>query len=170
VVSHRTADNSPPAAVTDLTGMAGGYNYTLRGAIATQSSGDLPGFGKELAVDRNNGTMWSTPARAVMQQEFLTLDIGAVLNVGRVRLRSRTDLGEEFPKSFEFQVSSNGMNFTTVHWKRTSPRRPGPGIRSISRRPRALRAAPRPNRTPTPATACSTCSFAEWRSARRPRS
>jgi len=114
-VSQKTADNAIPAPVTNLSGVPGGYTYTVRGASAVQASGELDVHVKGNAVDQNPDTLWSTPGRAVMQQEFLTLDIGAVLNVGRVRLRSLIDLGSLFPKSFQFQVSADGVNFTTVH-------------------------------------------------------
>lgn len=87
----------------------------VRGASAFAASSELDPHVKGRAVDQDPNTLWSSIGRAAMQQEFLTLDIGAPLNVGRVRLRSRSDLGTLFPKDFQIQVSSDNVNFTTLH-------------------------------------------------------
>ncbi len=115
VVSRSTSDGASPAAITDLSGVPGGYTYMVRGASAFAASSELDPHVKGRAVDQDPNTLWSSIGRAAMQQEFLTLDIGAPLNVGRVRLRSRSDLGTLFPKDFQIQVSSDNVNFTTLH-------------------------------------------------------
>ncbi len=71
---------------------------------------------KSFLVDGNVNTLWSTPARASMQNEFVTFDLGTPVNVGRFRMRSRHSLGTLMPRDFEIQVgNSAGGPFTTVH-------------------------------------------------------
>lgn len=115
LVSQTTADGVAPAPVTGLAGVGGGVTYLVRGVLATQASGEIaPSLVKQAAVDRNNDTMWSTPGRTVMQEEFLVVDVGAVLTLGRIRLRSRNNDGTYFPKDFVIEVSGDGNTYTPV--------------------------------------------------------
>jgi chitodextrinase len=107
-------DTTAPAAVT-LTGKIPlGGTIQLSGLVAVSSSGDDAVNTKDKSVDVNDATYWSTPGRATMQNEQITLDLGAIYNLRKVRLRSRADNGAYFPKDFQIQVSTDNTSFTTV--------------------------------------------------------
>ncbi len=65
------------------------------------------------AVDGDPLTLWSTPSRTSMQVEQITLDLGAVFDVGRLRLFSRADSGDFFPKDFTVELSLDNERFLT---------------------------------------------------------
>ena len=67
------------------------------------------------AVDGDPTTYWSTPGRQAMQAEHITLNLGSIADVGRVRMLSRSDNGNYFPRAFQILVSSDNVNFTVVH-------------------------------------------------------
>ncbi len=114
VVMASTADLTLPAPPQNLTGTKGSINPQVIAAIAVASSGDAsPDYGKHKAVDSNFTTSWSTPGRVTPQNEFLTLDVGSVKMLSRVRLRSR-DVGDLFPEDYQVQVGTDGVNFSTV--------------------------------------------------------
>jgi F5/8 type C domain/Fibronectin type III domain len=107
-------DTTAPAAVT-LTGKIPlGGTVQLSGLVAASSSGDEGVNTKDKSVDTDLATYWSTPGRATMQNEQITIDLGAAYNVRKVRLRSRSDNGAYFPKDFQIQVSPDNSTFTTV--------------------------------------------------------
>ena len=114
--SATTDDNTPPATISDLSGSTLSNALELRPATALSSSGELSDtYAKEKAADSNGGTFWSTPARPTMQAEQITFDLGAQMNVARVRLLSRSDTGATFPKDFQIQLSTDNVSFTAVH-------------------------------------------------------
>jgi hypothetical protein len=107
-------DTTPPAAVTTLA--AGpAYSYQVVTANAIASSGDVNStYSKEKSTDLNAATSWSTPPRTTMQTEYLTVDLGLVRAVGRIRLLSRDVAGALFPEDFQIQVSSDNVNYSTL--------------------------------------------------------
>jgi subtilisin family serine protease len=99
-------DRIPPGPASSF-GVAGSPStYTQVSATALSSSGEFgPAWGKHQVVDGNPATAWSTPGRSAPQEESLVLDLGAVRNIGRVRLRSRDVTGILFPTAFEIQTA-----------------------------------------------------------------
>jgi len=115
VVSATTLDITAPTAIVNLVASPGA-TLMLRAATAIDASGELSPHVKERLRDGDLNTLWSTPARAVMQNEHVTFDLGASVLVGRVRLRSRDLLGNLMPRDFQIQLSDNpGGPFATVH-------------------------------------------------------
>ncbi len=114
VVSATTLDVIAPAAVTDLAAAAGGFSYTPVAAPATDSSGDLAAsVSKEKATDGDVGTFWSLVGTSTPQEEYLTVDTGAVRLLGRVQLTSR-DTTNLFPEDFDIQISNDDVSYVTV--------------------------------------------------------
>jgi hypothetical protein len=72
-------------------------------------------FAKENVIDGNLITQWSTPGRNRVTTEFITLDLGAVVEVSVVRLRSDNTIWQRFPKDFTIQLSTDGLGYTPVH-------------------------------------------------------
>ena len=115
VVSATTSDLTPPDPPQDLSGSSGSVNPVVVPATAIASSGDVnTNYGKDKVVDGNFTTSWSTPGRTTMQNEFITVDVGGIKQLTRVRLRSRDVFGALFPEDYQIQVSTDGTNFTTV--------------------------------------------------------
>ena len=113
--SAMTLDTSAPDAITDLAAGPAPSSPVLVTAPAVDSSGDRSDArSKEKATDGDPLTIWSTPARAVAQHEFITMDTASVHRIGRVRVLSR-DRGRLFPEDLEVQVSDDNVSFTTVH-------------------------------------------------------
>ena len=113
--SAMTLDTSAPDAITDLAAGPAPSSPVLVTAPAVDSSGDRSDAkSKEKATDGDPLTFWSTPARAVAQHEFITMDTASVHRIGRVRVLSR-DRGSFFPEDLEIQVSDDNVDFTTVH-------------------------------------------------------
>jgi hypothetical protein len=105
----------PPSAVSDLGAALGSVSEEKAPGVAVFSSGDgAASVSKEKAVDGSLATFWSTPPRTVAQVETLTVDVGMLRAVGRVRMRSRDVTGSLFPEDVEIQVSSDNVVFTTV--------------------------------------------------------
>ena len=70
------------------------------------SSGDINTTrAKEKVLDGDVTSFWSSPARAVAQDEFLILDLGSSRTVTGVRMRSRNATGALFPEDFVLQTS-----------------------------------------------------------------
>ena len=107
-----TVDFQAPSAVGDLTATTGGGDLTQLPAPAIDSSGAL--FPAANATDSDEASFWSTPGRNTQVVEYITVDTGADHNIGRVRLLSR-NAGSLFPEDVEIQLSSDNVNFSTVH-------------------------------------------------------
>ena len=108
-------DTIAPDGITDLAAGPAPSSPVLVTAPAVESSGDRSDArSKEKATDGDPLTIWSTPARAVAQHEFITMDTASVHRIGRVRVLSR-DRGRLFPEDLEVQVSDDNVSFTTVH-------------------------------------------------------
>jgi hypothetical protein len=114
VVSAKTLDVVAPAAIADLSA-SGGFSLAKRSPIAVAASGELLPHVKERTVDGDLATLWSTPGRAAMQNESITFDLGSVMNVARLRMRSRDTLGNLMPRDFQIQLADNlGGPYTTA--------------------------------------------------------
>jgi hypothetical protein len=83
-------------------------------AVAASGERNQTTFAKENVIDGKLGTRWSTPGRNQVTTEFITLDLGAVVEVSLVRLRAATSW-QRFPKDFTIQLSTNGLGYTPVH-------------------------------------------------------
>ncbi len=113
VASARTEDDIPPAAISDLaTSAPEGWVYSLLPAVAVSTSGEGGSNTMDKAVNGDPVTLWSTPGRISMQVEQITLDLGAVFDVGRLRLLSRDNSGAFFPQDFTVELSIDNQNFT----------------------------------------------------------
>ncbi len=106
--------DTAPSPVTDLA-VGPPVTYVERDVDAIDSSGELVSYlGMAEVADSDMVTFWSSPARLVPQMEFLTLDLGAVFTIGRVRLRSRDVTAATFPVDFDIEASSDNVNFAVV--------------------------------------------------------
>jgi len=113
-VTSTTLDVLAPSAITDLTAQVGGGTATKVNAPAIAASGEASAAeGKAKATDGNLSSYWSTPGRATQQNEFITVDTGAVHRISRVRLRSR-GAGALFPEDLQIQLSNNNSTWVTV--------------------------------------------------------
>ena len=116
VVSATTEgpDTTPPSDITDLRG-GPPVNLTLLSAPAVDSSGDQSTtLSKEKTTDKDPTTYWSSPWQSTMRDEYVTVDIGSVKTISRVKMLSR-NAGKLFPEDLEIQVSDDNVTFTTVH-------------------------------------------------------
>ncbi len=87
-------------------------NYLPTLATAADSSGEANvSWGADKAVNGDSATAWSTPPRSVMQDEFITLDLGGEKTVGRLRLRSRAETAATFPVDFMIQWSLDDLEY-----------------------------------------------------------
>ena len=110
-----TLDGTPPAAITDLQGVSGGGVFTeMTPLTAANSSGFLIGFNANKAVDDNESTYWSSPGVKPTRIEYITVDIGSAVDVGRVRLLASTQSPLLFAKSFEILVGNDPNNNFTL--------------------------------------------------------
>jgi hypothetical protein len=126
VVSATTdaPDTTAPAAVADLAGSLP-FNIDLVPAQAIRASSvDHPttSFGK--ATDGIAASYWASAGKPAPAIEFITVDTGAVRDIGEVRLLARP-AGFLFPKDLEIQVSDNNVTFTTVASANDLPGTPG---------------------------------------------
>lgn len=85
-------------------------------ATATDCSGKyLVLWSDDKAVDGNEATGWLSRLRRVMQDEYITLDLGGVKVVNRVDLHSKRFIGRDlFPRGFKVQVSTDMRSWTDV--------------------------------------------------------
>ena len=65
---------------------------------------------KEEVVDGDTLSFWSSPARAVAQEEFLILDLSSARTVKGLRLRSRHVSGALFPEDFVIETGLVNSN------------------------------------------------------------
>ncbi|HUW32496.1 MAG TPA: discoidin domain-containing protein [Planctomycetota bacterium] len=106
----KTLDQTPPATIQDLDarlvnlGSPGKHDV-----IAVSSSGEYSAvFAAVMAVDDLPGTRWSTPQRSEPQLEHLTLDLGGLETVEKVRLLPGSAYPHLFPSDFAVELSADG--------------------------------------------------------------
>ncbi len=136
VVSATTdgPDTTPPADITDLRG-GPPVNLMLVPAPAVDASSEAQP--KENTTDGSLTTHWASVGSSIVQDEWVTVDTGALRLLGRVRLRSRTT-GSFFPEDGRSKSVTTAS--TSLPWRSFSgcPRTSPLGIRSTLRRPRAV--------------------------------
>ncbi len=124
-VTATTLDVLAPSAISDLAVQAGGGTETKVSAPAIAASGEASAAeGRVKATDGNLSSYWSTPGRAAQQNEFITIDTGAVHRISRVRLRSR-GAGALFPEDLSIQLSNDNSTWVTVDAGTGLPSTPG---------------------------------------------
>jgi hypothetical protein len=119
-----TTDETDPAPIINLAATVGGTSYELQPAAGVTASHELAPYIAANAADGNPDTFWMTPLVKPMQVEWIAYNLGAVYDIGRVTLYSRTNNAVAFPHTFEIQVSTGGA-FTTVHTDTVFPAAPG---------------------------------------------
>jgi hypothetical protein len=115
MVTTDPPDVVAPSAITDLRGSTP-VSLTLVNAPAVDASSEISAAkGMGSATDGNPETFWGTGASALMQPEWITLDLGVSRTVSRVGMQS-TSTSILFPEDVEVQVSEMiGSGFVTVH-------------------------------------------------------
>ncbi len=85
-------------------------------AASTDCSGKyLIMWSDEKAVDGNDVTGWLSRMRRVMQEEYITLDLGGVKVINRIDIHSKRFIGRDlFPRDFKVQVSADMQSWTDV--------------------------------------------------------
>lgn len=66
------------------------------------------------ATDGDPSTFWSSAARTVQTDEFITADLGSIKTVSRVRIRSRQSTAATFPVDFLILTSLDNAAFQTA--------------------------------------------------------
>jgi hypothetical protein len=109
-----TLDVLDPSAIGDLDVEPAAPALVKVNAPAIAASGENSATeGRAKATDGNLSSYWATPGRAVMQNEWITVDTGALRSIGRVRLRSRS-AGALFPEDLAIQISNDNATWSTV--------------------------------------------------------
>ena len=104
-------ESSPTGAVPDLSAQ---LDYAKLTPAAAASSGDYNAtFAAAKAIDGSSATWWESLHRATPQAEQLTLDLGAVKTLDRVRLLPSSS-PRMFPADFTIEVSADGLQWTQV--------------------------------------------------------
>jgi hypothetical protein len=85
-------------------------------AAAIDASGSYrPWWSGEKAVDGKIATGWFSRMRRVMQEEYITLDLGGVKAINRIDISSKRFIGRDlFPRDFKVQVSADMQNWIDV--------------------------------------------------------
>jgi len=66
------------------------------------------------AIDGDPATLWSSESSAAPRAEQLTLDLGAILVIGEIRLLPRPGYPMLFPAAFAVRTSIDGSTWTTA--------------------------------------------------------
>jgi len=113
-VTTDAPDTMAPSEVNDLRGSVP-FNVDLVAAPAiAASSVESASASFAKATDGISTSYWGSLGRSTPTIEWITLDTGALHNIGEVRISSRP-AGFLFPEDLEIQVSSNNVSFTTVN-------------------------------------------------------
>jgi hypothetical protein len=115
MVTTDAPDGTAPSPIADLRGSTP-VSLTWIDAPAVDRSSQLSGSkGMAKATDEDPLSYWQTVERAVMQPEWITIDLGISRSFSRVRLLSRAS-GALFPEDVEVQASELvDSGFVTVH-------------------------------------------------------
>ena len=81
--------------------------------VALEASGEL--LPVTNVTDGDVESFWSSLGSSVQREEFVTVDMGSMHLLGRVRLRSRSVTPELFPEDVVVEVSGDNVSFTPVH-------------------------------------------------------
>lgn len=115
VVSASTTtgpDLTPPAQVTDLAVYSALANRKLSPTIHGSSSARASGEANRL-LDNDPASAWRSNDGAEASPEWVSLDLGAIEPVVRVRLRASTVGWQtaEFPRDFDVELSVDALNW-----------------------------------------------------------
>ena len=115
VVPIDTLDGTAPSTIADLTAVAETTHLEVPVTVVA-FSGYLDTMTRPaLAVDGSATSYWSSPGRATMQDEYITVDTGAVRSIGRVKLLSAPNgNGFLFPEDLRVELSIDNVSFTMV--------------------------------------------------------
>jgi len=103
-----TLDETAPAAISGLqASLSVQHSITAASASSTLYDTTLPAY----AADGSTSTFWSTAAGQTPTTASLTLDLGSVKPVAKVRLLPRNKFPQLFPSSFAIQVSTDGTSW-----------------------------------------------------------
>jgi hypothetical protein len=107
-------DTIPPSEVNDLRGSLPFTVDLVEASAIAASSAASSSTAFAYATDGNLSSYWGSAGTSIPAVQWVTVDAGAVRDVGQVRLLSRS-AGALFPEDLEIQVSSDNLSFTTVH-------------------------------------------------------
>ena len=110
-------DTQAPPAVTLFAQLPSGLsNLTDLDAIDASSEWTSNGGARQNIVDGDPATKWQSTSKSSVTTEFVTIDLGGMFSVARIRLlASPNDNTLLFPKGFQLQVSDQpSTNYTTV--------------------------------------------------------
>jgi len=115
VVSGKTSDVTDPAASTLFASlMTPGTQVKLTVASAAASGVYSAAYPAANALDGSSSTVWSTPTRSAAQAEWLTLDLGQVETVEKIRLLPAPGTPQLFPADFTIDASNDNVTYVQV--------------------------------------------------------
>ncbi|MBI3270169.1 MAG: discoidin domain-containing protein [Planctomycetes bacterium] len=108
-------DTEAPAAVVDLAAevVAGTGQYVPARAVAASSEQSAES-GKDKVADGLYSTAWSTATGSGLREEFVTLDLGGIRPVDRVRALPREGSASLFPADFRLETSEDGARWSVA--------------------------------------------------------
>jgi hypothetical protein len=92
-------------------------DLTKLGASSISVSSELlPFFSKENALDGDPSTLWSTPYRLFQREEFYTIDLGDIKNIGLLSMYASRIFGTDFfPSNFKIQASNDKISWVDMN-------------------------------------------------------
>ena len=112
---------SAPGQVTDLAVEAEPF-FTALDGVVSDYSGEFPGMSVNNAVDGDPATVWKTAGSLVAEEEFVTVDLGAVQTPSAVLLTT-APTPSLFPRRLRIDVSQDAVDWTVLVDVKTRPAR-----------------------------------------------
>ena len=108
-------DNTAPSAIQNLSvGINSGGKVINNIEIAEYSGEQTPSYTSDKIVDSDLSSDWSTPAREVMQDEYITVNLGSLYLINEIRLYPSESFSNLFPKDFKIRISSDNTGWGEV--------------------------------------------------------
>ena len=108
-------DDTPPAAVTDLSAeTVTDGNSVILGIVTSRSSEQPPEFTADAIIDGNRDTFWASAAASISQEELVEIELAAVSPVQEMKLWPAGGYAGLFPTGVEIEVSTDGLKWRTV--------------------------------------------------------
>ena len=107
-------DTVAPSAITSLSVSLPSGDVNTSPVIASVSGAQFPDGQAELLLDGQLGTDWYTPAREVMQEEEVVIDLGVEVLIEEVVLTASSFFPELFPQTYDISLSLDGINYQMV--------------------------------------------------------
>ncbi|MBN2526225.1 MAG: discoidin domain-containing protein [Deltaproteobacteria bacterium] len=115
VVEVTTLDETPPAAPPAITAnTTGSFTGMMTTVTAFASSQLVDILGADNILDGDANTMWVSDASSVPRNESITLDLGDLYTVDRIRLLPSAEYMHLFPENFAIYVSADNEKWTKV--------------------------------------------------------